>query len=30
VVEALSRSWGVTPHDNGKTVWAVLSPDSTG
>jgi anti-sigma regulatory factor (Ser/Thr protein kinase) len=25
VVERLSRKWGVTPHSDGKTVWAVLA-----
>jgi len=24
VVAAMSRRWGVTPHDDGKSVWAVL------
>jgi anti-sigma regulatory factor (Ser/Thr protein kinase) len=28
VVERLSRSWGVTAHRDGKTVWAVLPLDS--
>jgi len=23
-VEGMSRSWGVTTHDDGKTVWALL------
>lgn len=25
LVAAVSRNWGVTPHDDGKTVWAVLA-----
>jgi hypothetical protein len=25
VVDAVSRSWGVTHHDDGKTVWATIS-----
>lgn len=25
LVERLSHSWGVTPHPDGKTVWALLS-----
>ena len=24
MVDALAESWGVTPHPDGKTVWAVL------
>jgi len=24
IVRGLSRSWGVTPHADGKTVWALL------
>ena len=30
MVEGLSRAWGVTYHDDGKTVWAMLDagPDS--
>ncbi len=29
IVDSLSRSWGITKHDDGKTVWAevALSPD---
>jgi anti-sigma regulatory factor (Ser/Thr protein kinase) len=31
IVEGLSRRWGVTSHDDGKTVWALLDtgPDRT-
>jgi signal transduction histidine kinase len=25
IVRGLSRSWGVTPHAGGKTVWALLN-----
>jgi anti-sigma regulatory factor (Ser/Thr protein kinase) len=28
IVEGLSRHWGVTPHDGGKSLWAVLDTDS--
>jgi hypothetical protein len=27
IVEGLSRHWGVTPRDDGKSVWAVLDTD---
>lgn len=27
IVEGLSRHWGVTPHDDGKSVWAILDTD---
>jgi hypothetical protein len=26
VVQELSESWGVTPHEDGKTVWAPARP----
>lgn len=26
VVQELSESWGVTPHEDGKTVWALVRP----
>ena len=28
IVEELSDHWGVTPHDDGKTVWALIAPRS--
>jgi len=28
LVEQLSRSWGVTAHDDGKTVWAIIDTSS--
>jgi anti-sigma regulatory factor (Ser/Thr protein kinase) len=28
LVEQLSRSWGVTAHDDGKTVWAIIDTAS--
>ena len=28
MVEALAQTWGVTVHPDGKTVWAVLDPES--
>ena len=27
IVEGLSRRWGMTPHDGGKSVWAILDTD---